>query len=161
MTSLFAPEICRTLIIQAFDTESKPAYGQVATVDEKGEPQVRTVHVHYSPEKEAIVFNTHVKSSKWAHLQKNSTLSGCYYDQYRDIQFRWSSKVELLDDLKKENLPLLEKMWLRMRDEVKRAYWLDAKKIPLDQKLSVDVDLQKRPPTHGIIVCYPTTWNIY
>ncbi|MBI3019507.1 MAG: pyridoxamine 5'-phosphate oxidase family protein [Deltaproteobacteria bacterium] len=161
MTSLFAPEICRTLIIQAFDTESRPAYGQVATVDEKKHPHVRTVHLHYSPEKEAIIFNTHLKSSKWKHLQKNPILSGCYYDQYREIQFRWSSKVELLDDHKKENIPLLEKMWLRMREEVRRAYWLDAKKIPLDQKLPQDINLQKRPSTHGIIVCHPTLWNIY
>ena len=161
MNSLFAPELCRDLIVQAFDTESKPAYGQVATIDEKGCPQVRTVHLHYSPEKEAIVFNTHVKSSKWKHLQKNPTLGGCYYDQYRDIQFRWDSKVELLDDRKKENLPLLEKMWLRMREEVRRAYWLDAKKIPLDQKLPAGIDLQKCPSTHGIIACHPTIWNIY
>jgi len=161
MNSLFAPEICRTLIIQAFDMESRPAYGQVATIDEKGSPQVRTVHVHYSQEKEALVFSTHTKSSKWTHLQKNPVLSGCYYDQYRDIQFRWSSKVELLDDREKENLPLLEKMWLRMREEVRRAYGLDAQKIPLDQKLPQDIDLQKRPSTHGVIVCHPTLWNIY
>lgn len=161
MTSLFAPDLCRDLIIQAFDTESRPAYGQVATVDEKKCPQVRTVHLHYSPEKEAIMFSTHVKSSKWKHLQKNSILSGCYYDQYREIQFRWSSKVELLDDRKKENLSLLEKMWFRMRAEVRRAYWLDFKKIPLDQKLPSGIDLQKRPPTHGVIVGHPTLWNIY
>ncbi len=161
MISNFSPGLCRDLIIQAFDTESKPAYGQVATVDSKGTPQVRTVHLHYSPEKEALVFSTHIKSAKWTHLQKNPVLGGCYYDQYRDIQFRWNCKVELLEDHKKENLPLLEKMWLRMREEVRRAYWLDAQKIPLDQTLPPDTDLQKRPPSHGVIVCHPTFWNIY
>ncbi|MBI2646753.1 MAG: hypothetical protein HYW85_07000 [Deltaproteobacteria bacterium] len=44
---------------------------------------------------------------------------------------------------------------------MRRAYWLDAKKIPLDQKLPSDIDLQKRPATHGIVICYPTAWNIY
>ncbi|HBQ21784.1 MAG: hypothetical protein A2Z91_04750 [Deltaproteobacteria bacterium GWA2_38_16] len=157
MSNFLSPDFCFNLIAKAFSDEEHPAYCQVGTVDLKNHPQLRTVHVHYIAELKALAINTHTKSAKWQHLKKNPILSGCYLDEFRQIQFRWESKTTLIH----KNHPLLQEIWLKMRAEVRTAYWLDYKKLPMDTKLPDTINVSGRPPTHGVIICTPYLWNVY
>ncbi len=160
MKQSFAPDFCYDLIAKAFSDEAHPAYAQVATADSNQAPHVRTVHVHFLPTLNVLAFNTHTGSPKWRHLTKNPLLSGCYLDLTRQIQFRWESEVELVNDpLTHPNL--LEDLWLRMRTDVRKAYWMDTKNLPLNQMPPKDVDLNQRSPNQGVVLCRPYHWNIY
>lgn len=160
MTNSFAPDFCYDLIAKAFLDEAHPAYAQVATVDSNSAPHVRTVHVHFLPKLNVLAFNTHVGSSKWTHLKKNPLLSGCYVDLVRQVQFRWESQVELVED-SAQYPNLLEELWLRMRIDVRKAYWMDYKNLPLAQMPPQDIDLNTRSPNQGVVLCKPYRWNIY
>src|SRR3989338_2296246 len=126
----FAPQDINSFLIEVFDDHNNPAYGQVATVDTKKMPRVRTVHIHYRKEFDALAFSAHTGSSKWKELQAHPFVSGCYFDLFRFIQFRWESKVQLLsgDSLfqgqpQEEAVPerdCLQAMWKLMREEVRQ-----------------------------------------
>jgi len=155
-----------SLITEAFGDDQRPAYGQVATLRGKY-PTLRTVHLHYlgslapwarDDTSDIIAFSTHIQSGKWKELKKHPYLLACYYDTFRDIQFRFQSKAELIEPKNKE---LLDTMWLKIRTEVRTAYWLDAKHLPLDSEPPANIDVQKRAPNLGVVLCRPFLWDIY
>ena len=161
MMNLFAPSKHYQLIVDAFSDPERPSYGQVANVDKKGLPQIRTVHIHYLSQFEALGFNTHVKSNKWESLEKKPILSGCYVDNFRLVQFRWESKIELIHPDNKKYCSFLDDMWLKMREDVRRAYALENLGENLSDPLPSSINLQKRHPNQGVILCRPYLWNIY
>jgi pyridoxine/pyridoxamine 5'-phosphate oxidase len=157
---MVAPDNIKKLIIDTFSDKDNSAYGQVATVS--GDlPQVRTVHIHYIKEYDALAFNGHINSSKWRELQENPKLSGCYFDMMQMIQFRWDARATLIDSSHKEYTALLDKMWLSMREEVRSAYWLEHKNIPFSEAEEHKFNLEERTPNLGTILCKPTLWNVY
>jgi pyridoxine/pyridoxamine 5'-phosphate oxidase len=154
----FCPETLVTLIRKSLEDLSRPAYGQVATVDLTGQPKVRTVHLRYIKERNTLGFSGNVKSPKWAHLRAKPALSGCFYDAHRHVQLRWEGGVELIDAKSRRaaDHELLDRMWLLMRPDVRLAYWRDWLK-----DASASADVQKRCPSLGVIVCRPTVWDIF
>lgn len=152
------------MIAEAFGDDQRPAYGQIATLSKGKQPTLRTLHLHYLKEPDVIAFSTHLKSDKWQELKKHPYLSGCYYDTSREIQFRFQAKAELIDSRGPKNQTfkeLLDEMWLKIRSEVRTAYWLDTKRLPLDSELPEEIDIQKRAPNLGIVLCRPFKWDIY
>ena len=171
MISGFAPEEIKKFLIEVFEDKNNPAYGQVATLSENRRPHVRTVHIHYRKEFDALAFSAHTASSKWKELEKNPYLSGCFFDMVRFVQFRWESQVQLLSgDSLFQGQPLLEAvperdclqaMWKLMREEVRQAYWLDSDKLLGTDKVDTQYDLNKRALGHGVVVCHPSSWTLY
>lgn len=131
-----------------------PAYGQVATVDQRGNPKVRTVHFRYIKETNEISFATNIRSPKWIQLKKRPLLAAClYYEGSRPIQFRWEGRARLIADGAKNrrDTKILNYLWRLVRPDVRAAYWLD-----YNQSLEVE----KRCPTFGAVLCRPTSWDI-
>lgn len=155
MSPPFAPESLQKIIIESLTDPDHPAYGQVATVDPSGKPQVRTVHLRYLTDLEVFAFGTNQRSPKWAQLQQSQCLAGCYFDEYRQVQFRWESAVELV--VPKGNGQLLAKrIWSLMRPHIRADYWADCK------NMSPDVArIDECCPTLGVVVCKPQLWDIY
>jgi pyridoxine/pyridoxamine 5'-phosphate oxidase len=158
---MIAPDSIKNLIAKAFFDKEHPSYGQVATVDTKGAPKVRTVHLHYIAEADAIAFNTHTQSHKWRHLEKTPLISGCYHDTFRLIQFRFEAKVELVDPRSEKWKTLMNSMWPLMRKEVRAAYWLDSLKKAVTDKLPANINLDARSFNVGTVICRPYQWHIY
>ena len=146
--------------LASFTDERHPAYGQIATVDLKGKPQVRTVHLRYLDDFDAFAFSTSVQSPKWSQLREKPFLSGCYFDTGRQIQFRWESPVELIEGEEKKNSRLIEKMWGLVRIHIRTAYWLEAKQIPRQKWYQVALDLLRPAPNFGVVLLRPRRWDI-
>lgn len=148
-----APLNYRREIIKAFGDVTHPAYGQIATVDSFRHPQVRTVHFHYLKSFNAIGFNTHIDSTKWKEISMHPCVSGCYYDLLQLIQFRWEAKTELIEPSSKKHHSLLQEMWMKMRLDVREAYWKEAG--------NKKANFLFRSPNMGCVVTYPYRWHIY
>src|SRR3989338_8514821 len=161
MISGFAPEEIKKFLIEVFEDKNNPAYGQVATLSENRRPRVRTVHIHYRKEFDALAFSAHTASSKWKELEKNPYLSGCFFDMVRFVQFRWESQVELISKKNKEHENFILSMWKLMREEVRQAYWLDSDKLLGTDKIDTKYDLNKRALGHGVVECQQSSWNLY
>ncbi|MBI4040328.1 MAG: pyridoxamine 5'-phosphate oxidase family protein [Deltaproteobacteria bacterium] len=158
---MIAPKEIKSLIIEAFTDDVHPAYGQIATVNQEGRARVRTVHLHYIKQVDAIVFNTHIQSRKWEELSDNPYVSGCYFDLFRSIQFRFEAKVQLIAPKNHEHTSLLDLLWLKMREEVRRAYWLDSLNKSIRDSLPKNISLHQRAPNLGSMICMPYQWHIY
>ncbi|MBI2981185.1 MAG: pyridoxamine 5'-phosphate oxidase family protein [Deltaproteobacteria bacterium] len=154
-------ELFHAMIVKSFSDDDHPAYGQAATTDNGEYPQVRTVHFRYLQDADRITFAANIKSSKWSQIARTPFVAGCYFDQYRLIQFRWEGKAELVD-LKSgpKHLALVQKMWGFVRPDVRSAYWLDYKKISLEKRPWPEVDVASCCPTFGIVICTPHLWDI-
>ena len=122
--------------------EARPIFAQVATVGERGEPQVRTVHVRYLEKFDCLGINTNKGTNKWKALLKKPLLAGCYFDVAANRQIRWEE-----DDV------FLDQMWSLVDEGVRRAYWI---KEGLPKQ-----DITVRCPTFGTILCFPRVWDIY
>lgn len=156
-----APAIYRERVIAAFSDAETPAYGQVATVDAEGRPQVRTVHLHYLPEREALGFNSHHAADKWKQLQQRPVLSGCYVDLAQLVQWRWEGRVELLSGGNAPDDGIIERIWRWMRPDVRSAYWSQHLYDADNHALASDVDIERHCPTCCTVLCFPTRWDIY
>lgn len=155
------PPAYESQIAEAFGDEQLPAYGQVATLSKEKYPTLRTVHLHYLKELDLIAFSTHIQSDKWRQLKRHPYLSACYFDLSRGMQFRFQSKAELIPPKNKKFEKLLDNMWLKIRSEVRTAYCLDMRRLPLTAELPPDTDIQKRTPNLGTVLCRPFLWDIY
>src|SRR3989338_4066046 len=146
--SLF-PKPYEKILIDSLTDKEHPAYGQVATVDSSGNPQVRTVHLRYLPECDIFAFSTNTGSPKWKQLKNKAVLSGCYFDQQRQIQFRWGSSVELVEGTNQEKNYLTKKMWHLIRVPIRTAYWLEAKEMPKEKWYKVALNILQQAPNFG------------
>ncbi|MEK7790194.1 MAG: pyridoxamine 5'-phosphate oxidase family protein [Deltaproteobacteria bacterium] len=161
MKTQIAPSLYYKIIAEVFGDDQRPAYGQIATLAKEKQPTLRTLHLHYLKELGVIAFSTHLKSDKWQEIKYHPYLSGCYYDTSREIQFRFHAKGELIEPKNQRFKEFLDEMWLKIRSEVRTAYWLDAKRLPLDSELPEEIDIQKRAPNLGVVLCRPFKWDIY
>ncbi|MBI2068001.1 MAG: pyridoxamine 5'-phosphate oxidase family protein [Deltaproteobacteria bacterium] len=161
MPSPLFPKPYRELLIEAFTDQEHPAYGQLATVDERGEPRVRSIHFRYLPDKEIFAFGTNVKSAKWGQLKLQSRIAGCYLDSFRQIQFRWEGIAELHEGGTSPEQALVNQMWRLVRLPFRIGYWLDYKKLVSEQGLGPGFDFGRHPPTFGIVLIKPCLWDIY
>ena len=160
MSSAF-PAACEPAIVAAFTDTAHPAYGQAATVDTGGAPHVRTVHFHYLPERAALAFNAYTQSPKWVDLQRQPILEGCYLDSARQVQWRFSGAAELLDPQRSNEAALFQHLWDAMRPDVRSAYWADFLHGNDLHPLGSEVDITKRCPSCGVVVCHLTRWDVY
>ncbi|MBI2082722.1 MAG: pyridoxamine 5'-phosphate oxidase family protein [Deltaproteobacteria bacterium] len=153
-------ELFHPMIVKSFSDDDHPAYGQAATVDEKGHPQVRTVHFRYLEDQDKISFAANIKSSKWSQIAKSHRIAGCYFDSHRLIQFRWEGDARLVDRKDENEGDIVQKMWGLVRPDVRSAYWLDSKKISLTKKPWPEMDVDSCCPNFGIVICTPKVWDI-
>ncbi len=173
------PDAFHALLIETLTDEKNPSYGQVATVDEKGKPQIRTVHLRYLKEGNQIAFAANTKSPKWRQLSQKPFLSGCLYDPHRFIQFRWESDVKLLGGKSGAEVQTIrKKLWQLVRSDVRSAYWLDHKGFPVEKLSGSSLDprrtrlgrkvlevvgkriLREPCPTFGSVLFTPHLWDI-
>lgn len=138
------------------------AYGQIQ-VSNESQPLIKTVHVHYLPDHCVFAINTHLKSQKaQACATPSNVLRGCYWDTTAHIQFGWEARHPSLS----HDEAFLQSMWQRMRPQVRLAYWMSFKNMPLntptpDEELYLQFDVNKRPATHTVLVFQPQLWDIY
>lgn len=137
------------------------AYGQISTLDEHEQMSVRTVHLHYLPEKQVFAFNTHQRSQKARDIALNAEISACYWDEKNQIQFRFTGKAKLVSDEAAESVSFLNSMWLKMRDETRAAYVLDHANIPFDCESNLVPSVETRPPLHAAVTFVPFLWDVH
>lgn len=139
------------------------AYAQVATKDMEGNVSVRTVHVHYFEDVHAFAFSTHMHSRKARDVSETKGVSGCYWDERNQIQYRWSAKAEFLSqNSHPEQKNLMTSLWKTMRDETRLAYVLDQLKIPYDtEPLPPEVSVEVRPQNHCMVRFFPYQWDVH
>ena len=152
----FAPASVAAPLLSSLRDKERPAYGQAATVDGRGRPQVRTVHFRHVPEKATLGFAANILSPKWRELRRKRVLSGCWYDHPRSVQFRWEGAVELIEPRAAgpSGGRTLDRMWLLLRSPVRTAYWADF--APRGK-----VDAGRRCPNFGVVLCRPRMWDVF
>ena len=155
MTSF--PKVLESAVLKSFVDQK--AYGQVSTVSALGVPSVRTVHLHYVVDGDFFAFNTHVLSKKVSDLRANAKISGCFWDEKNQKQFRMIADAEILDE--KTDGEFMQRLWLTMRDETRLAYVLESQGIDYDADLDGDHSVERRVPRHTVVAFRPHQWDIH
>lgn len=149
----WAPATFRRRLIRSLTDKNQSAYGQVATTNPRGQAEVRTVHLVYSELADALVFNTHIQTRKFAQIEATRYVAGAFYDSKRQTQFRWKGRVQLLryprTTLEKR---VLDAAWLRIGPTVREAYWREH-----GEKRAVT----ERCTDCVTVLCVPVWWDIY
>jgi len=153
--NLCAPPAIGRAWIRALSDPKRSAYGQVATLDGLGHPQVRTVHLRWLPEKDAFGFICHIDSPKWKQLARSKSLAGLYYDPHRLVQWRWSGRAERVAGGNPEDRALLDRLWGLLRAAVRAEYWRDH----LGSRAVCD--LSRRAPNAVLVLCRPRCWDVF
>lgn len=155
------PNEISSLVTATFADKTNKAYGQLSTVNEKGQPSVRTVHIHsIENPTQGLVINCNTKSEKWTHLKKNPQIAGCFWNPNNQIQIRFEGIADLITEKDTDFKDLVQSMWMKMRDEVRTTYLLDEKGIALDTtKPKIDPDQHSK--NHGVLLITPTLWDIF
>ncbi len=154
MKSQFTLADFQQRLIEIFTNADQPVYAQVASVDDHGLPQLRTVHLRYWQQLDCLCFNSNTKAPKWRQLQRDSHIAGCYYDGQRDLQLRWEANVDLIDNetSNTDHTALLDHMWRITRAAVRTVYWKDHQ--------PQQFDIQQRCPTFATVMFRPHCWDI-
>ena len=155
MSSSFAPDAIRVHLVAILKDENNPVFGQVASVDGSGTPQIRTVHFRYLQNEKTFGFNTHIQSPKWMQLERDRRISGVYFDRASLSQFRWAGSAELVGSEDSNNSDLISEMWAGTPPDVQEAYW------KCYQSRSMPIPLHLPCPTFGTVVCRPHLWDVY
>jgi len=155
------PEEISKLVKEVFSNDEIKAYGQLATVDEEGQPSVRTVHIHGIEHPiQGLLVNCNIQSEKWLHLKKNSQVAGCFWSPENQTQIRFEGIADLITEKEKDFSELLQTMWVKMRPEVRITYLLDEQGIALDIE-KPKVDPKQHSKNHGLLLITPHTWDIF
>ncbi|MBI4366632.1 MAG: pyridoxamine 5'-phosphate oxidase family protein [Deltaproteobacteria bacterium] len=148
-------------LLAAFADPVSPAYGQAATIGLDHTPQVRSVHWHYRPEREALAFNTNTQSAKWLEVASAPTIAGCYIDMAQGLQWRWDGSAERLDGGNSADHTFLQTMWETIRPDIRTTYWANYLHGSDTATLDAGVEIDRRCPTCGVILCLPSRWDVY
>lgn len=149
------------LVTATFGDEANKAYGQISTVSEKGVPSVRTVHIHsIEHPTQGLIVSCNTKSVKWAHLKKNPSIAGCFWNPANQIQIRFEGIADLITEKDADFKEMVLGMWEKMRPEVRVTYLLDEKGMPLDTK-NPKVDPDQHSKNHGLLLITPTLWDVF
>ena len=163
------PQALRDEIAATFGHAEMPAFGQLATVGPDG-PEVRTVHFRFEGPLGTLVFNSHSRSRKMRGLGPGSVASGCYFDAGSGCEWLWCFSTSLLSftsptpsaDFKTVDLgSVRDGQWRQMRLDVRIAYWLDHKGLPLGNPLPTDIDVNVTCPTFVTAICISNAWQRY
>lgn len=155
------PEEIYNLVQATFADENNKAYGQLSTVSEKGQPSVRTVHIHsIENPTQGLLINCNIQSEKWSHLKKNPQVAGCFWNPNNQIQLRFEGVADLITEKDADFKDLVQTMWMKMRDEVRMTYLLDEKGLPLDTA-KPKIDPSQHSKNHGVLLITPTLWDIF
>lgn len=154
------PKEIHEVISNTFGDLNNKAYGQISTVDSSGQPSVRTVHIHCITDPEVMVISCNTKSEKWQDLQNNPRLAGCLWVDQKSIQIRFEGQTQLITEEDSHYAELVQKMWMKMREEVRITYLLDEMGMPLDIA-SPNMNPSQHSQNHGLILVQPTLWDIF
>lgn len=149
---MFAPEPIAKRVLPVLKDASRMVFGQCATVDAKGLPQVRTVHWRYLPLLNAIGFAAYTKSPKWEQLESCRMLAGCYFDENKAVQWRWCGSVQLITLENKSHIETFQQLWSETRIDIQEGYWADFNPYQTDTLSCC--------PTFGVISCIPQEWDL-
>ncbi|MCB0326095.1 MAG: hypothetical protein KDD52_00600 [Bdellovibrionales bacterium] len=154
-----APKVVMNLLTRHMCFPLGKAYGQISSVDELYAPHTCTVHWHAFPDLGVLGFNTHQKSDKISRLKNNPALSGCYWNAEQGFQMRWRAQGDLSQKLISENMRM--DLWMSLRPQVRRAYWLCELDLPLDIKMLPSLDLETVPSQFMTVLCRVNSWDIF
>lgn len=155
------PAEISNFILETFGNDARKAYGQISTVNEKGQPSVRTVHIHcIEHPTQGLLISCNTKSEKWSHLKKNSKVAGCFWNPENQTQIRFEGIADLITEKTSDFSDLVQSMWMKMREEVRITYLLDQRGVPLTTK-TPKVDSTIHSTNHGLILITPTLWDVF
>ena len=144
-----APTPIEKYISTRFINEEKPPYTQLATVNAKGNPSVRTVHPRWFQELGEFAFACAKHSKKVSHLIHNKKAAFCFYDSEDALQIRWTGKLSIIT----RRDPLREKIWNLSIPELRAVYLKETK----DSKTSL---AKSSIPSEFIVIkCKPTQFS--
>lgn len=163
MPNTFAPQSFAQTFLKLLDDESRPAYGQVSTIDKDGIPHTRTLHMRSIPEVEGFGFASNIRTQKWNQLKTNPALSGCLFLEDRHVQYRWTGDVRCIETSKatKDELTMLTRMWHQVRTTVREVYWLDTLGLSMRSPLPPEAKIETPSSNFSAVICLPTHWDVY
>ena len=139
--------------IGLFGDRQKSAYGQIATVDQAGNPWLRTVHFRWVESRQTVGFVTCTDSPKWQHLEQHPRCSCCYWAAEPSLQVRLEANAYLVNRNSNDadDVALLQDWWLKTRENVRQAYWTEYNAKPnVESTNSID----QLAPTYGAVILH-------
>jgi uncharacterized pyridoxamine 5'-phosphate oxidase family protein len=100
----------------------------IATIDDKGEPNVMVTAYYFDEPSEKIYVTTLKNSKKVQHLKNKNIISYCIDDPNRPYKgVRGKGTVKILDDIQ-QNIPLAKKFLMKLTGNLDNpiAKWLIA-----------------------------------
>jgi pyridoxine/pyridoxamine 5'-phosphate oxidase len=155
------PDEIYNLAKTTFGSETFSAYGQLSTVNDEGQPSVRTVHIHLIDHPtQGLLISTNIKSEKWTDIKKNPRVAGCFWNPDNNIQIRFQGIADLITEKNSDFKDLVHSMWKKIRPEVRLTYHLDEQGIPFDTKNPTQ-DPDQYSKNYGLVLITPTLWDIF
>lgn len=151
----FAPARYESSLIARLSNSLRPAFAQVATLDELGFPDVRTVNLQFYSKALAFGFNTNRRTAKYQHLVRRPNAAGCFYDVETSIQYRWKARVRIFEVKSTKSAleeQFLSEAWLRVGPDIRRAYW---------KEHGGSSEIDKRCPDAITVLFEPFAWDVY
>lgn len=140
-------------VIRKITTRATPTYAQLATVNEKGRPEVRTIDLFYVKELKTIAFNTNARTLKVKQLKAKRRIAGCHFDPVLQVQIRWTGTIEFLKKARNaKEKKLLDRLWLKIAPTIRQGYWLVH---------GGEGKISERCPDSLTVVCLPDRWDVY
>ena len=142
-------------------------YYQLATVDENGLPDNRTVvHRALNEQDGSLLMLTDMRSRKWGHLSRVPKVSICWYFGKCRLQFRIKADAKLITRPGAENnvshvqlgdAQLVEDYWVRLSDAGKKQFlWGEPRTAkPFDVPLTIGSDLITVPEHFALVRFMP------
>ncbi len=120
------PPTWQSLLLNALQqNNSKPEarYIQVATVDEKQHPHVRTVVFRGFQNQTNLLFHSDVRSNKVHELKENPKCSVCWYFAQTREQFRIRATAQIVNYNDGLSPALLAEQWQNLSEAARAQYY--------------------------------------
>lgn len=140
-----APEELAAWVPALFDDPTRPLYAQAATVAEGGAPDVRTVHVRYVRDWDALAFASHTGSPKWAQLGRDPRLKLCFFHPRLGLQLRFEARAALVADTSD---PGVRALWAATEPWLRKEYGAKGRAPAV-------------PPAFGAVRLDVSSWDAY
>ena len=150
------PAEITSILENDFKLNKNILFCQIATIKD-GLPHVRTVRLYGIEDCHGLIFLTRTTSRKWQALMQYLHLSICLlHPEYRiQLQAECTAKLVNVND----DLPLIQKYWSMIKDDVKKIYHPDyLPNIDYQQGKATEVPTII-PDSCGMIIAMPYCWE--
>jgi pyridoxamine 5'-phosphate oxidase len=104
-------------------TVAQSRYFQLATIDDQGAPNCRTmVFRGFGEGSDRLIMHTDLRSDKIQPLKYKKIVEVCWYFPVTREQFRLQGKIELIDSPEHPQEALRKGHWHELSDDVRAAY---------------------------------------